>query len=571
MEPDLMSLLSAWLGQEIEPERHEALLERLGRDPEFRCAFVAEARMLGMLKVVQAPEPRWLRLEDELGWGASESSTPEPLEDRVMRELDEAPRSFPAAPARLRWAIAAAAAAAVVLATLAATIAVLNPRPKGPTEIRVAEVRRYPRVDTSTGLAMVILLEHVSWEPASEPHPAEGDVLAAGRLRIASGRAVLSMLTGVVLDVEGPADLDLLDSGRVYCRRGRIRARVPAGAEGFLVLGPSSAVVDLGTEFGLNVGPDGKLRGEIFQGKLEAALLSESGTPQRSFFLDAAQAPSRKAFEIDSRAGSIEAVATSDDFIKASNPVSPPLELDGGYAEAVRQSGPWGYWRFNSLDRGSVPNDVPGRPALRATGPICLGAASGGNRWAEFRPTDGPQLLELDQPWRPTWPTGFAIEFWCLSESIGHESLVGLVSPKDTDHHVFLMELTSRNRLTMHKPASVRLLHRWPSGWEAGDNAYSQNPYVPYRWHHVVGQVHPDRIELFLDGQRSAALSIRPEHSDVACQLLLGRLSTRPGSGLSIDRPFVGRLDEVALYDRPLSPEEVRDHHRRASGASGSR
>src|SRR5262249_11723577 len=178
---------------------------------------------------------------------------------------------------------------------------------------------------------------------------------------------------------------------------------------------------------------------------------------------------------------------------------------------------------------------------------------------------------ELDERWRRTGLRGFAIEFWCLSESIGHESLVGRVSPRDTDHHVFLMELTSRNRLTMHKPASMRLLHRWPSGWEAGDNAYSQGPYVPFRWHHVVGQVHPDRIELFLDGQRSPALSIRPEPSDVACQLPLGRLSTRPGSGLSFDRPFVGRLDEVALYDRPLSPEEIRDHSRRRAGESHPR
>ena len=65
-----------------------------------------------------------------------------------------------------------------------------------------------------------------------------------------------------------------------------------------------------------------------------------------------------------------------------------------------------------------------------------------------------------------------------------------------------------------------------------------------------MGQVHRDRIELFLDGQLSASLSIRPEHSDVPCQLVLGRLTALPGSGLSVDRPFVGRIDEVALYDR---------------------
>src|SRR5262249_32379585 len=160
--------------------------------------------------------------------------------------------------------------------------------------------------------------------------------------------------------------------------------------------------------------------GQVFRGKLEAALLSASGTPQRSLFLDAARSRSSKAFEIDSRAGSLEAVATTDDFVEAWHPVAPPLDLDAGYADAVRRSRPWGYWRFDSLEGGSVPNEIRGRPSLRATGPIHL-ATHAGNRWAEFRPTDGSQYLELSQPWHPTWRPGFAVEFWCLPEAIGHE------------------------------------------------------------------------------------------------------------------------------------------------------
>ena len=87
-----------------------------------------------------------------------------------------------------------------------------------------------------------------------------------------------------------------------------------------------------------------------------------------------------------------------------------------------------------------------------------------------------------------------------LSEAITHASLVGMTAPADTDNHVFLMELTARNRLTIHKPASIRLLHRFPAGWEGGDNTYSDEPYVPFRWHHIVGQVQGDAIELFVDG-----------------------------------------------------------------------
>ena len=557
MKEDLSDLLSAWLGREIDPARCEELLARLRVDEAFRRDFVAEIRMYGMLRTVQSAEPRWLRLEDDLGWSAAEQSFGDTLEDRIVRRLDDSPRRRRSA--TWRWALTAAAA-------LIAAFALATSLRKQP--LRVAEVRPYPRVDAANGLAMIIKLDGVAWELADEPHPSEGDILVAGRLRFVSGRATLSMLTGVVLDVEGPADFELINSDRVLCHRGRIRARVPAGAEGFLVLGPSSAVVDLGTEFGVNVGDDGKMRGQVFKGRLEAALLNAEGTHQRSFFLDAARAKASKAFQIDSRQGHIEIIASSEDYVRASVPIAPPLPLDPGYPAAILRSRPWSYWRFSAIHGGIVLNEIPDRPPLQSTGPIRLAAGRDGNYWAEFHAFDGGQFLEMRDPWHPTWRPGYAIEFWCLPELIGHGSLVSLVTPKDTDHHVFLMELTSRNRLTIHKPASIRLLHRWPPGWEGGDNTYSHEPYVPYRWHHVVGQVNGDHIELYLNGRLSSNLSIAPEHSDLPCHLVLGRLTNQPGTGLSVDRPFVGRMDEVALYDHPLTVEEIRDHHRLGAATS---
>lgn len=559
MEPDLCDLMSAWLGREMEPTRREELLSRLRRDEGFRTAFVAEIRMLGMLKTVQSPESRWLRLEDELGWSASEPSSAETLEDRIVRQLDDTPRPSPSR--RLRWS---AAAAVLLGAALGLSYLIRGTRPAP-----VAEARSYPKVDAVNGLAIVVKLDRVRWDSADDMHPSEGSILAAGRFRFAEGRVILSMLTGVVLDVEGPADVDLISSDKVLCRRGRIRARVPAGAEGFLVLGPSAAVVDLGTEFGVNVGADGKMQGRVFKGRLEAALLSAEGTPQRSYFLDASKANATKAFEVDSRSGRIDAVDAPGDFVAASDPSVPPLALEADYARMILRSKPWGYWRFESLEGDLVPNELPGRPPLRATGPIRLTAATEANRSAEFLAGQGRQFLAMDEDWHPPWSPGYAVEFWCLAESIQHASLVSIVTPKETDHHVFLMELTSRNRLTIHKPASLRLLHRWPPGWEGGDNTYSQDPYVPYHWHHIVGQIRGERIELYTDGEPSSLASVTPEHGDVPCQFLLGRLSTRPGSGLSIDRPFVGRMDEVALYDRPLSLEEIREHYGRGNRQRG--
>ena len=568
MEPDLADLLAAWLGREPEPARGEALLARLRLDPAFRRSFVAEIRMLGMLEAVQSPESRWLRLEDELGWSSTDRAPVEPLEDRVIRRLDVPDGRWPGLRAAIRpGAVAAAALLAAGLGWMAWPGA--KPGPGGPVPVAFPAV--YPKVETSSGLAMVVKLDGIGWGSSTDPRPGEGDVLGAGRFRIESGRATLSMLTGVVLDVEGPADVELVSDAKVICHRGRVRARVPAGAEGFLVLGPSSAVVDLGTEFGLNVGLDGKTRGRVFKGKLEAALLDRAGSPRRSYLLDATGGRSSTAFEIDSASGRIEAVAASDGFLPASNLVAPPLSLGDDYPAAVLEAKPWGYWRFESLAGRETPNEVPGGPPLTATGPVRLAehAGPGSGRSAEFRAAEVPQFLAMGREWHPTWNPGFAVEFWCLSEAIGHGTLVSLASPGDSDHHVFLMELTSRNRLTMHKPASIRLLHRWPPGWEGGDNSYSREPYVPYRWHHLVGQVVGDRVELYKDGEPSTLPTGSPDDADVPCRLILGRLTTLSGSGVSVDRPFVGRIDEFALYDRPLKPEEIRRHHRMGLGRAG--
>jgi hypothetical protein len=552
MEPDLCDLLSAWLGSEIEPARREALLERLRRDGGFRRAFVAEIWMHGMVKTVQSPEPRWLGLEDELGWSAAESSPGETLEDRIVGQLDDRPRTGLRRFRRWRWA--AAAAAALLAAFLLSTRWTRGPR-VGP----VPAVQVYPRVDTLTGLAMIIKLDRVQWTPTGDPHPSEGDVVAAGHLRFQSGRIVLSMLTGVVLFVEGPADVELVSDDKVLCHQGKMRVRVPNGIENFVASGPGSAVIDLGTEFDMNVGPGGKAFTRVVKGRVEAAVTSADGIPQRTRLVRESE-----AFEIDPQAGQITASKGPVVYTTPSNLSTPPLVLDADYSAAILRSRPACYWRFESLSDGAIPNEVSGGPPLRVTGPIRLADASAGNRCAVFLSVEERQDLEMEGLWQPTWRPGFAVELWCVSESISHTTMASMSASHDSNNHLFLLELTSRNGL--HKPASVRLLHRWPPGGAGGDNVYSRDPYLPYRWHHIVGQINGEKMELFVDGDPLPSLSIKPEHGDMPCRFLLGRLTTRPGSGISIDRPLVGRLDEVALYERPLTLEEIRTHHRQGTG-----
>jgi hypothetical protein len=81
-------------------------------------------------------------------------------------------------------------------------------------------------------------------------------------------------------------------------------------------------------------------------------------------------------------------------------------------------------------------------------------------------------------------------------------------------------------------------------------------------------------LELYVDGEQvgtSPAKLNADGPGDAAttpCRLLVGRLKqwSQPPH-MSEVRPFEGRLDELAVYDHPLTPEEIRRHTRlRAAG-----
>ena len=111
MDADLRDLLAAWLGTADPGEaRLGELLARLRGDDEFRGRFVAEVRLLGMLKAVQSPEPRWLRVRDAIDAAAVAPAPDRAFEDRVMR----AARRGPARTSRLRWGLTVAGMAACI-------------------------------------------------------------------------------------------------------------------------------------------------------------------------------------------------------------------------------------------------------------------------------------------------------------------------------------------------------------------------------------------------------------------------------------------------------------------------
>ena len=547
MDEDLIDLLSALRGEDHEPRRREELLARLREDETFRASFVAEVRTLGMLKVVQGAEPRWLHLNEELGLGSGDQPGEEELEAAFLARLRDGRRRLPGHPAW--WA------AAVLLIGL--------------TALFWSKGRQAAPVAASSavldGLAIINKIDGVRTEPDDGPFPAEGDVVNSRRLRLRSGVVTLTLFSGVTISVEGPAEMQLISMGRFFCRRGRLRARVPKGAEGFIVATPASTVVDLGTEFALNVDADGRSEVMVFEGIAQAALIDEFGTPRRTQLVFR-----NESFRLDSKSGQIEkSAATAADFITAPNLTMPSLHLDPAYPAEVLRSRPKSYWRFESLSGGLISNEVAGGPSLRVHGPIGVAHGSGGNGHAVFKPGAPGQFIDTAEMWELPRDPGHAVEFWVMPDGFNHSSIVGLyparnLNPPDQSSrylHYLLVELTSHNRLSSHKPGTVRFLHRWPIDLKVDDSLSSASLYLPRHWHHVVAQKNGGRLELYFDGELEDSRTLDPDHPTMKCHLVVGRRnpdSSDPGDS----RSFLGRLDELAIYDHPLPAAEVRSHYR---------
>jgi hypothetical protein len=243
--------------------------------------------------------------------------------------------------------------------------------------------------------------------------------------------------------------------------------------------------------------------------------------------------------------------------------------LDPAYPGEVRKARPWGYWRFEARADRLFPNEVPDRPPLRTVGPVDLAGAPGDNHSAALESPAAEPYLVLDGSWTPPRARGYAIELWALPEEFNASTVVSLNARarEPTEDHTLILELTGLSHHLLHDPCRVRYLDRWPPGGSGGVNLFSRRMYIPYRWHHLVAQRILDRLELYTDGELDGTAQADADEATTACRLLVGRLKTEPQTNVYQVRPFVGRLDELAIYDHPLSPEEIRRHY--ALGTAG--
>lgn len=95
-----------------------------------------------------------------------------------------------------------------------------------------------------------------------------GSLLNGEPLRLQSGVVHLELFSGVEVVIQGGADFTIVSPMRMAVRSGKVRARVPEPAQGFVIETASGEVVDLGTEFAIDVSQSQSTI-EVVEGQVE--------------------------------------------------------------------------------------------------------------------------------------------------------------------------------------------------------------------------------------------------------------------------------------------------------------
>ena len=536
---DMADALAAWQGAPVEEARRDELMARLRADDGFRREFAEALWMLSMVRVVQASEPRWLGLAEELGLCGDESDAgSDDAEKAIMAEVWRKPHR----PISRGWR-AMAMMSAGLAALLMLFLFIGKDKDAGLAgEERLPDERRLA-VLSGTGGAV--------WE--KEPFLAGGNWLRPGAHRLLAGRETLVFSDGVRVRLEAPLDFSLVDGATLSCHRGGMRVRVPDGAEGFRVQVPFGTVTDQGTEFAVLVGPDAATKVAVFEGKVELGIRQREHDGIRSM-------PMTRGEAIQVETDGTIRPSDATDMPPPPDLALPPMVLPDAYVSRILAARPRHYWRMDRMENGAIPDETGNGNPLVPVGTVEISADAGGR--SSLRLSGGGGLQSL-VPWRLR-RDGAALELWFASEGSQRTCLAGLATGESNGQHLAILghnDNAAEASPRMMLSNTLRFLTRWPAGARGGVNLFSEPVHSAFSWHHVVIQLKDRRMELHADGMpvRIATADPIPDSINAFLSLGFAHITSEDGKSIQADRFLIGRMAEVAVYDRVLTPGEIRE------------
>jgi hypothetical protein len=219
---------------------------------------------------------------------------------------------------------------------------------------------------------------------------------------------------------------------------------------------------------------------------------------------------------------------------------------DTSYADAVRAAGAASYWRLGETNGVTALDAAGGRPGTYLSGVVLGITGVDSNNPAAHFVRAGASRVEV--PFSPALnPPRFSVEVWARVTGGAATQRAAVTSRVDGPQRGYALVASPANRWRF-------LTGRGDlSGWDAADGPEIE----PEAWTHLVGTFDGQTKRLYVNG-RLAGKSGGPFAVNDLRPLSIG------GDQLTSPEPaayFEGDLDEVAVYPRPLTPEEILTHY----------
>lgn len=405
---------------------------------------------------------------------------------------------------------------------------------------------------TAPVFATVSALEAARWDEA-QPPLREGVSLGRQKLALEAGFASISFANSAVVLLEGPAELEIISGQEAVLHRGNASVHAPPEAVGFILRGPETRVIDLGTRFGMKVGTGGATEVHVLEGLVRA---ETSDGQSREL---------RQNEALRTLQQQTETIGVDTTGFLTSLPARPAVPI--GYM----------HWRFDETDAarcdgygaGLAGGHVPGRLETTPTEddaprrvPGVFGNAlyfdgGGGHVVTSFPGIGGAAArtvalwVKVPDDWSPEY--GYALASWGNPSQEGGVWQIS-INPGDYGGPI------GRLRVGTHLGHVVGTR-------DLRDGEWHHLAVVMYGAEETDGAADvATHVLLYVDGELepASAKSARAIATDVDAQhgarpLELGR-NIAPGLNAPSDRWrfFRGTIDEFFLCDQALTQEQIR-------------
>ncbi|HIJ71880.1 MAG TPA: hypothetical protein HPP87_11030 [Planctomycetes bacterium] len=382
----------------------------------------------------------------------------------------------------------------------------------------------------------------VKWADSQQPTEIESP-LRPGLMILEKGYAQITFDEGASIILEAPCKIDLQDAHKAFVESGKLSARVPLKARGFMVNTPSASIIDLGTEFGVHVKADGSSDIHVFTGKVSLLAGNIDNLVGKLFYTVEQIVEAGQAKRVRAQSSKIQDIQ----FGRARF----VCDMPSAYELAVRQSNPVLYWRFEQDSKYTDRIRYFGDVRIEGIGPD-LGDSKPNNA---LKISQSNSYIMAEDVLEDNLHEAYSIVMWVRPDVIQEQNILSVKEdisdpPNDYSHLLVIEE--------------GRFLYTAGLEQESCDykeefiECFSSTKLQARQWYHVAVTVHRGGLaRIFVNGNTDGETFVLGGFAGEWGIIYINP----PDEDDEIDGKvpsFRGAIDEIAVFRKALSPDEVR-------------